>query len=171
MSEFLILCLYIDDLLITGSCKKEIKDFKGDLRKELEMAHLGNISYFLCIEFYKSSKGPMMLQRRYASELLKRFEMEECNETLTPTEPRLQPSKDSDEDDVDLTKYKRLIGSLRYICLRRPNLAYSASIVSRFMQNPKVSHLSATKRILRYRRGTLDYGILFPAEDGGKNAN
>src|SRR4051812_48564738 len=51
-SELLILCLYVDDLLITGSCKKEIEDFKGDLSKEFEMSDLGDISYFLGIKFY-----------------------------------------------------------------------------------------------------------------------
>ena len=99
----LILCLYVDDLLITGSCKKEIEDFKGDLNKEFEMSDLGDISYFLGIEFYKSGRGLMMHQRRYACEILKRFEMQDCNLTSTPSEPRLQLSKDSDEDDVNLT--------------------------------------------------------------------
>ena len=59
-SELLIICLYVDDLLITGSCKKEIEDFKGDLNKEFEMLDLGDISYFLGIEFYKSGRGLMM---------------------------------------------------------------------------------------------------------------
>ena len=61
-SELLILCLYVDDLLITGSCKKEIEDFKSDLNKEFEMSDLGDISYFLGIEFYKSGRGLMMHQ-------------------------------------------------------------------------------------------------------------
>ena len=74
-SKFLILCLYVDDLLITCSCKKEIEDFKGDLSKEFEMSDLGDISYFLGIEFYKTSRGLMMHQRRYAGEILKRFVM------------------------------------------------------------------------------------------------
>ena len=167
-SKLLILCLYVDDLLITGSCKSEIEDFKVDLSKEFEMSDLGEISYFLGIEFYKSSRGLMMHQRRYAGEILKRFEMEECNSTSTPAEPRLQLSKDADEDDVDPTQYRRLIGSLRYLCHTRPDLAYSVGMVSRFMQKPKVSHLAAVKRILRYLKGTFDYGILFPAVDKGK---
>lgn len=74
-SKLLILCLYVDDLLITGSCKKEIEDFKHDLSKELEMTDLGNLSYFLGTEFYKSSRGLMMHQRRSETEILKRFEM------------------------------------------------------------------------------------------------
>ena len=132
------------------------------------MSDMGDISYFLGIEFYKSGRGLMMHQSRYASEILKRFEIEECNSTSTPAETRLQLSKDSDEDDVDPTQYRRLIGSLRYLCHIRPDLAYSVGMISRFMQKPKVSHLAAAKRILRYLKGTLDYGILFPAADKGK---
>ena len=132
------------------------------------MSDLDDISYFFGIEFYKSSRGLMMHQRRYAGEILKRFEMEECNPTSTPAELRLQLSKDSEEDNVDPTQYIRLIGSLRNLCHIRPNLAYSVGMVSRFIQNPKVLYLTAVKRILRYLKGTLDYGILFPAADKGK---
>lgn len=48
-SGLLILCLHVDDLLITDSCKKEIEDFKCDMSKEFEIYDLGNISYFLGI--------------------------------------------------------------------------------------------------------------------------
>lgn len=80
-NELVILCLYVDDMLITCSCKKEIGDFKHYLRKEFKMSDLGVISYLLCIEFYKSIRGLMLHQRRYARYILKRFEMEECNAT------------------------------------------------------------------------------------------
>lgn len=89
------------------------EDFKGDLRKEFKMSHLGNLSYFLDIECIKSSRDLMMHQIRYISEIIKRFKMEEFNATSTPVEPRLQLLKNSNKDDVDTTQYKRLIGSLR----------------------------------------------------------
>jgi hypothetical protein len=98
-------------------------------------------------------------QRKYAGEILKRFDMEHCNHATTPSEPRLQLSKNGEEAEIDPTQYRRLIGSLRYLCNTRPDLAYSVGVVSRFMQKPKLSHLAATKRILRYIRGTQDYGI------------
>lgn len=109
-----------------------------------------------------------MHQRRYGSEILKRFKMEDCNTTSTLVEPRLQLSKDSDDDDVDPIQYRRLIELLRYLFHTRLNLAYNVGMVSIFMQKPKVSHLATTKRILRYLRGTIDYVILFLAEDEGK---
>ena len=94
--------------------------------------------------------------------------MEDCNLTSNLAEPKLQLSKDLDSDDVNLTQYRRLIGSLRYLCHTRPDLAYNVGMVSRFMQKPNVSHIAATKSILRYLKGTLDYGILFPAANEGK---
>ena len=102
------------------------------------------------------------MQRKYSRDLICKIA------TQAPVEPKLQLLKDSDEDDVDPTQYRRLIGSLRYLCHTRHDLAYSVGVVSRFMQKPEVSHLTATKRILRYLKGTLDYGILFPAVDEGK---
>ncbi|GAU26641.1 hypothetical protein TSUD_102510 [Trifolium subterraneum] len=167
-NNLIILCLYVDDLLITGGNEKEISDFKLELMREFEMTDLGHISYFLGIEFYKSSRGLLMHQRRYASEVLKRFEMDNCNHAITPSEPRLQLSKSEEEAEVDPTQYRRLIGSLRYLYNTRSDLAYIVGIVSRFIQKPKLSHLAAVKRILRYIRGTMDYGILFPSTDKGK---
>ncbi|KAK2424896.1 hypothetical protein QL285_035206 [Trifolium repens] len=106
-----------------------------------------------------------MHQSRYAGEILKKFEMDKCNSALSPSEPRLQLSSDVDEKEVDPTYYRKLIGSLRYLCNTRPDLAYSVGIVSRFMEKPKTSHLIAVKRILRYVKGTIECGILFPASD------
>jgi hypothetical protein len=77
-------------------------------------------------------------------------------------------SSDVDEKEVDPTYYRKLIGSLRYLCNTRPDLAYSVGIVSRFMEKPKTSHLIAIKRILRYVKGTIECGILFPASDRGR---
>ena len=89
------------------------------------MADLEYISYFLGIEFYKSSRGLMMYKRRHAGEILKRFEIEKCNSTSTLAEPRPQLSKDSYKDDVDPTQYIRLIGSQRYLCHTRHELTYN----------------------------------------------
>lgn len=134
------------------------------------MTDLGNISYSLEIEFYKWGRGLMIHQRRYVSDVVKRFEMEHYNSASTPAEQRLQLTKDSDEGDIDLTQYRRFIGSLRYLCHTRPDLAYNVGMVSKFMQKPKLSHLLATKRILRHLRGTLDV-ILFPVEMKEGNAS
>ncbi|XP_050920267.1 uncharacterized mitochondrial protein AtMg00810-like [Lathyrus oleraceus] len=112
--------------------------------------------------------GLAMHQRRYALEMLKKYEIEHCNAAITQAEPRLQLSKNEDEQDVDPTQYKRLIEFLRYLCNTLPDLAFSVSIVSIFMGIPKVSHLTAVKRILRYVKGSIGYEILFHGVDTGR---
>ena len=167
----IILCLYVDDLLITGSHDKSVSRFKSELMREFEMTDLGVMNYFLGIEFHKSKVGLLMHQRRYALDILKKCDMEHCNASITPCEARVQLSKSDEEDDVDPTLYRSLIGSLRYLCNTRPDLAFSVGIASRFMERPKVSHLAAVKRILRYVKGTLGCRILFPASDTGRKCN
>ncbi|XP_073224742.1 uncharacterized protein [Cicer arietinum] len=154
---------------VSSNCESYISKFKEELTREFEMTDLGTMKYFLGIEFQKTKLGLLMHQKRNPMEILKRCDMEHCNAATTPAEARLQLSKSEDEQDVDPTQYRRLIGSLRYLCNMRPDLAFSVGIASRFMERPKVSHLAAVKRILRCVKGTLGCGILFPANDMGKS--
>ncbi|XP_040871044.1 secreted RxLR effector protein 161-like [Glycine max] len=86
----------------------------------------------------------------------------ECNFVITPTETRIKLHIDGDEKEVDPTLYKQIVGSLRYLCNTRHDIAYCVGLISRFMEKPKTPHFLAAKRILRYMKGTLDLGILYP---------
>ncbi|XP_014501147.1 uncharacterized protein LOC106761996 [Vigna radiata var. radiata] len=131
----LIVCLYVDDLLITGSSSEKISFFKGQMLHEFEMSDLGQLSYFLGIEFTKTVAGMLMHQSRYALDMLTRFNMLQCNSATTPAEVGLKLEKDPEEEAVDPTEYRRMVGSLRYLCNTRPDISYSVGLVSRFMQN------------------------------------
>ena len=85
----IILCLYVDNLLITGSNEKCISKFKSELMEEFEMTYLSLMTYFFGIEFHKSKRGLLMHQRRYALEILKKFETEHDNAVISPAEPSL----------------------------------------------------------------------------------
>jgi hypothetical protein len=75
---------------------------------------------------------------------------------------RLKLSRDSMTKKVDATQYRRLVESLRYLVHTRPDLAYSANYVSRFLQRPTTEHEQVVKRIVRYVAGTLDHGLYYP---------
>ena len=60
---------------------------------------------------------------------------------------------------MDATEYRSLIGSLRYLCNSRPDLAYAVGYLSRFMEVPRQEHLTAVKRVLRYVAGTVHWGV------------
>ncbi|XP_074373621.1 secreted RxLR effector protein 161-like [Apium graveolens] len=59
-----------------------------------------------------------------------------------------------------------MIGGLRYLVNTRPNISYLVGIASRFMERPTVLHLNAMKRILRYVKGTLNYGLIYKKGHG-----
>ncbi|OIV93176.1 hypothetical protein TanjilG_20838 [Lupinus angustifolius] len=61
---------------------------------------------------------------------------------------------------VDKTLYKQMIGCLRYVCNTRPTISYGVGVVSRHMESPKKSDLLAAKRLLRYVKGTIDFGLM-----------
>jgi len=158
----LIVCLYVDDLLVTGSSEKLIAEFKAEMISEFEMSDLGRLSYFLGIKFSENEYGIVMHQSRYAQEILRKFDMHKSNPAITPAEVGLRLEKEPEEAMVDPTEFRKIVGSLRYICCTRPDLCFSVRLISRYMQSPRQSHLNAAKRIMRYLQGTCDFGILIP---------
>lgn len=78
---------------------------------------------------------------------------------------KLATAKKGTERDV--TKYRSIIGSLRYLVNTRPDLSFAVGLVSRFMEAPNKEHWNAVKRIVRYIAGTLDYGVKL--KKGGVN--
>ncbi|XP_074373464.1 secreted RxLR effector protein 161-like [Apium graveolens] len=69
--------------------------------------------------------------------------------------------KDESGKPVDATMFKSLIGGLRYLVHMRPDNFYAVGLVSRFMERPRLLHLNAVKHILRYIKGTIDYGLIY----------
>ncbi|KAK2440889.1 putative mitochondrial protein [Trifolium repens] len=163
-----MVCLYVDDLLITGSSKDEIVKLTNQLSTEFDMTNLGGLRYFLGLEFTKTSSGLLIHQKKYVSDILKRFNMLNCNPASTPMETSSSLNNDDEGKSVNSTHYKQMVGSLRYACNSRPDICHSVWIVSRFMQSPKLSHMQAVKKILRYLQGTVDYGILYSNTDGNQ---
>ncbi len=72
----------------------------------------------------------------------------------------------ADEGDLveDTTMYRRIVGSLIYMTITRPNLSYAVGVVSQFMQTPRKPHLDAVRRILKYIKHTLQCGIFYEAK-------
>jgi hypothetical protein len=160
--DMMIICLYVDDLLITGSKTSEIDKVKGKLKSEFEIADLGELSFFLGMKFLKVKDGVVMHQQKYIGELLEKIEMNGYNSLSNPSETNSKLDECSNEEKVDSTMFRQMVGSLRYVCNNRPDICYSVSVISKFMHDPRKPHLIAAKRILRYLRGTLEYGLLFP---------
>ena len=87
--------------------------------------------------------------------------MDDCNPTCIPIEFGLQFSKGQDKPEIDSTLYRRRIGCLRYLMHTRPDMAFSVGILSRYMHSPRTSHGNELKRVIRYLKGTVGYGLSY----------
>jgi hypothetical protein len=91
--------------------------------------------------------------------------MDRSNPVHNPIVPGCTLSKDEDRVKVDSTFYKQVVGSLMYLTATRPDMMFAVSLISRYMANPTELHLQAAKRILRYLKGTTDYGVFYKNEE------
>jgi hypothetical protein len=164
--KILILCLYVDDLIFTGNDNAMFEEFKKSMKTEFDMTDLGRMKYFLGIEVLQKADGIFITQRKYAQEILERFNMAQCNSVHNPVVPGFKLTKDEEGVAADSTVYKQIVGSLMYLTATRPDLMFSVSLISRYMERPTDSHFQAAKRILRYIKGTIVFGIFY--KKGGK---
>ena len=67
---------------------------------------------------------------------------------------------------MNTTEYKSMVERLRYLVHTRPDIAYAVGIVSRYMERPTMMHQTAFKKILRYKKGTLYFGLVYSKESG-----
>ena len=108
-----------------------------------------------------TKEGLFLGQQKYAKDLLQRYEMIDCKPMSTPMDPNVRLQEEEVKDLKDVTMHPQLIVSLIYLTLTRLDIYYPVGVVSRYMSNPNKPHLDAVKRILRYVKGTINFGILY----------
>nr|GEY48132.1 ribonuclease H-like domain, reverse transcriptase, RNA-dependent DNA polymerase [Tanacetum cinerariifolium] len=89
----LLIGVYVDDLIITGTPKKEIDKFKAQMEEKFEMSDLGLLTYYLGIEVTQTGGDISIKQSAYANKILKEAAMIDCNETLIPMDPGTRLTK------------------------------------------------------------------------------
>nr|GEZ11367.1 ribonuclease H-like domain, reverse transcriptase, RNA-dependent DNA polymerase [Tanacetum cinerariifolium] len=164
----LLIRVYVDDLIITGTPKKEIEKFKAQMEEKFKIRDLGLLAYYLGIEVTQTDGDISIKQSAYANKILKEAGMLDCNETLIPMDPGTRLTKVTEGTMVNSTEYRSLIGCLRYLLHTRPDLSYYVGLLSRFMQEPIEQHMKAIRQVLRYIKGTKDYEITYMHNEGNK---
>jgi hypothetical protein len=162
-NEPVILLLYVDDLFLTGE-ENLIVECKQRLAAEFEMKYLGLMHYFLGLEVWQSPKIIFLNQGKYTVEILKRFDMLECNSINTPMEAKLKLLVDTSSDLIDATLYRQIIGLLIYLMNTRPDICFAVNTLSHFLVEPRCVHLVAAKHVMRYLKGTMDYGLSYDGD-------
>jgi hypothetical protein len=158
-----ILLLYVDDLLLTGE-EKPVVESKRKLATEFEMKDLGIMHYFLGLEVWQSQNEIFLNQGKYALEIMKRFNMMDCKAMLMPMVTNLKLLSDTSSETVYVTLYRQMIGSLMYLTNTRPDICFAVNILSQYMVEPRHVHLVATKHVMKYLKGTIDYGLSYVSD-------
>ncbi|KAI0515633.1 hypothetical protein KFK09_008298 [Dendrobium nobile] len=151
--------IYVDDFLVTGNNAQAIKLLLQQLRSQFALKQLGDISLFLGIQVLRTANGYFLNQTHYALKLLNDAGFAECKSAPTP---RVSESKKTPADSTkfsDPTLYRRLAGSLQYLSITRPDIAFATNMVCQHMQSPSNQDFKALKRLLRYIKGTLSHGL------------
>ena len=159
------LLVYVDDIIVTGNDEREKHDVKQRLAKEFEIKELGKMKYFLSIEVAYSTQGIFISQQKYVTDLLEKTGKIGCKPVSTLMDLNHKLGEAKEEPMVDKRMYHRLVGRLIYLAHTRPNIAYSVSVISRFMHDPREPHLQVAYRVLHYLKGNPRKGILFKKND------
>ncbi len=150
-----VIVIYVDDLIIIGNSDVDIFDLKKFLTQNFEMKDLGELRYFLGIKVIQSPKGTWLLQRQYALNKLSEYGMASCKPILIPLKQNVKLNAYEGDLVEDTTMYRRIVGSLIYMTITRPDLNYVVGVVNQFIQTPQKPHLDAVRCILRYIKHTL----------------
>lgn len=122
--DIIYLLLYVDDIIIAGSNMLKIGEIKYYLKEEFEMEDNGDLDYFLGLKInYDKTGGKLYInQTQYLEDVLKKFNMDNCNTISTPIESKLNIEEYNKQECNQ--PYRQLMGSLMYAMLGlRPNLS------------------------------------------------
>jgi hypothetical protein len=158
-NDMAYILLYVDDIILTASSAALRQSIMSKLGSEFAMKDLGPLSYFLGISVTRHSGGLFLSQKKYAEEIIERANMSSSNPSPTLVDTKAKLSISSGNPYHDPTKYRSLAGALQYLTFTRPDISYVVQQICLFMHDPRTQHMSALKRIIRYIKGTVDFGL------------
>jgi hypothetical protein len=168
--DFIILLLYVDDMLIVGMNSSRIDRLKKQLSQSFAMKDLGPAKQILGVRIHRSREDKKLFisQEQYIEKVLERFNMNKAKVVSSPLATHFKlstkqsPSTDEEKENMERIPYASAVGSLMYamVCTR-PDIAHAVGVVSRFLSDPGRKHWNAVKWIMRYLRGTSKLCLSF----------
>ena len=157
----IMLVVYVDDIVITGSDSKGISSLKSFLQSQFHTKDLGILRYFLGLEVMRNKHGIFLSQRKYVLDLLSKTRKLGVKPCSSPMVPGIHLTREG-ETFENPERYRRLVGKLNYLTLTRSDIAHSISVLSQYRFAPMVDHHWATvEQILCYLKRAPRRGILY----------
>ena len=138
--HLLLVLVYIDDSIITGSNSTKVQQVIQDMQKTFALKDLGELSYFLGIEVFKLQNGIHLSQAKYMTDLLAKDDLVSCSPVPTPISTGQYLTKDSGTDIANISQYRSIIRALLYVTLTRPEISFTVNKLSQFLSHLKTSH-------------------------------
>ena len=159
--ELIVAQVYVDDIIF-GSTKDELAhSFLKLMQAEFKMSMIGELTHFLGLQIRQQDSGIFLSQSKYERNLVKKFGLESASFVRTPMSSNVKLTIDLLGKSVDSSLYRSMIGSLLYLTASRPDISYSVGVCAKYQTNPKESHMTALKRIIKYVKTTADFGVWY----------
>ncbi|CAA7022588.1 unnamed protein product [Microthlaspi erraticum] len=142
-SKFIMLVLYVDDILLAANDMGMLHDTKKYLSKNFEMKDMGEASYVIGIEIFRDrSQAPIQKGDK--------FSKMQC------------PKNELERKEMERIPYASVVGSLNYVqTCTRPDITFAVGMLGRYQSNPGMDHWKAAKKVLRYLQGTKEHMLTF----------
>ena len=158
-----IVTVWVDDLMLFATSINLMEQLAEDLKSIFDVTDLGEPSKIVGIEITHRKHSLTISQPQYIDSILRKHGMQDANPVTTPLDSnvKLEINKNEREGN-DNNEYASLIGSLQYLTIAtRPDIAYAVNRLASFTANPSFEHYNAAKRVLRYLKGTRNFGITY----------
>ncbi|RVX02495.1 Retrovirus-related Pol polyprotein from transposon TNT 1-94 [Vitis vinifera] len=157
----IIVCLYVDDMLILSDDMRGIIETKKFLSSTFKMKDLGEVDTILGIKVKRNSGGYALNQTHYIEKVVSKFSHLKIKDANTPFDSSIKLEK-NDGRSVAQLEYASAIGSLMYAAqCTRADISFAVSKLSRFTSNPSVEHWKAIGRVLSYLRNTKELSLQY----------
>nr|GFC70112.1 retrovirus-related Pol polyprotein from transposon TNT 1-94 [Tanacetum cinerariifolium] len=133
--DILLVQIYVDDIIFGSTNPNLSKRFEKLMHSKFEMSMMGELKFFLGIHIHQSPRGIFINQAKYAQEILIKHGMTSCNSVGTPMATK-HLDADLSGTPVDQTKYRSMVGALKYLTASRPDIMHATCYCARYQAKP-----------------------------------
>ena len=157
-----LVALYVDDLLIAAASTRMVRQVKCQLQSVYAMKDLGPVNKFLGMNISQTKDYIALALTDYITSAASASEIQVNKPVHTPLSPTTDYNDSSSPLVADIKQYQAIIGQLMFIAnTGRPDVAYSVSLLSRFLQSPRQVHLRAAHRVFQYLYTTRTHRLVY----------
>jgi len=165
--QLVLFLVYVDDILLFGSSREEIKKVQQKLMQRFKCKLLGEASYYLGMHVERDADDRWLKlhKEKYIKQLMQKYELEEGTNPATPLPHEFKVKKTAAGDEVDVEQQKHfqsLVGSLLYAAVHtRPDISFAVGQLARVVQNPTQEQVVAAERLVLYLNAHASVGVQY----------